>query len=99
MSNVNPAMKYVQYLMPLMFTVYFNNYASGLTCYLLFSNLLNIGQTLGAKRFLFDESKILEKLEANKKKPKKKSGFQARLEEALKEQQRQAAQKQSPKKK
>ncbi|MCB0657832.1 MAG: membrane protein insertase YidC [Saprospiraceae bacterium] len=94
MSNVNPAMKYIQYLMPLMFTVYFNNYASGLTCYLLFSNLLNIGQTLGAKRFLFDESKILEKLEANKKKPKKKSGFQARLEEALKEQQRQAAAKQ-----
>jgi len=43
--TANPAMKYMQYAMPLMFLVFFNNYASGLTCYMFFSNLLNITQT------------------------------------------------------
>ncbi len=88
MSTVNPAFQWMQYLMPVMFMVYFNSYASGLTLYLLFSNLLNIVQTVGSQKFLFDSDKILLKLEENKKKPKKKGGFQERLETALKEQQR-----------
>jgi len=88
MSNMNPALKYMQYVMPVMFLVFFNSYASGLTLYLLYSNLLNIAQTVGAKRLLFDEDKILETLNANKAKPKKEGGFQARLEQAMKEQQR-----------
>lgn len=88
MSQMNPALKYMQYLMPVMFLAFFNSYASGLTLYLLYSNLLNIGQTLGAKKFLFDESRIMEELNRNKAKPKKEGGFQARLEKALKEQQR-----------
>jgi len=37
--SANPAMKYVQYLMPVMFFGFFNNYASGLTCYMFFSNV------------------------------------------------------------
>lgn len=90
MANMNPALKYMQYFMPVMFLVFFNSYASGLTLYLLYSNLLNIGQTLGAKRFLFDENKIMAELNKNKEKPKKEGGFQARLEQAMKEQQRQA---------
>ena len=88
MSNMNPALKYMQYLMPVMFLVFFNSYASGLTLYLLYSNLLNIAQTVGAKRLLFDEDKILETLNKNKAKPKKEGGFQARLEQAMKDQQR-----------
>ncbi len=87
MANMNPALKYMQYFMPVMFLVFFNSYASGLTLYLLYSNLLNIAQTLGAKRFLFDESKIMEGLNKNKEKPKKQGGFQARLEQAMKQQQ------------
>ncbi len=88
MANMNPALKYMQYFMPVMFLAFFNSYASGLTLYLLYSNLLNIAQTLGAKRFLFDEAKIMEELNKNKAKPKKEGGFQARLEQAMKEQQR-----------
>ena len=87
MANMNPALKYMQYFMPVMFLVFFNSYASGLTLYLLYSNLLNIGQTLGAKKFLFDEAKIMEGLNKNKEKPKKEGGFQARLEQAMKQQQ------------
>jgi YidC/Oxa1 family membrane protein insertase len=100
MSNMNPALKYMQYFMPVMFLVFFNSYASGLTLYLLYSNLLNIAQTIGARRFLFDEDKIMEKLNVNKAKPKKTGGFQARLEQAMKEQQRLAETKNvKPKKK
>jgi YidC/Oxa1 family membrane protein insertase len=90
MGNMNPALKYMQYIMPVMFLAFFNSYASGLTLYLLYSNLLNIAQTLGAKKFLFDEDKIMEQLNKNKAKPKKEGGFQSRLEQALKEQQRMA---------
>jgi YidC/Oxa1 family membrane protein insertase len=86
-----PMMKYMQYLMPLMFVFFFNSYASGLTCYLLFSNLLNIAQTLVTKNYLINNDKILEELDANKKKPKKTGGFQDRLQKALQEQQRVAA--------
>ena len=86
--SANPAMKYVQYLMPIMFFGFFNRYASALTCYMLFSNLINIVQTVGTKKFVFNDEKILAELEEKKKnaKPKKKSGFQARLEEAMSQQ-------------
>ena len=99
--SANPSMKYMQYFMPIMFLGFFNSFASGLTCYLLFSNLLNISQTLITKNFIIDNDKINEELEAYKKKPKKKGGFQERLEAALKEQQRLQEQKEkdTPKKK
>ncbi len=93
MSSINPMMKYMQYLMPLMFVFFFNNFASGLTCYLLFSNLMNITQTIVTKNYLIDSAKIQAELDANKKKPKKKGGFQQRLAKALEEQQKIAQQK------
>jgi len=51
---------------------------------------------VGAKKLLFDEDKILETLNQNKAKPKKEGGFQARLEQAMKEQQRQAELRKNP---
>jgi YidC/Oxa1 family membrane protein insertase len=95
--SANPAMKYVQYIMPIMFLGFFNSYASGLTCYMFFSNLINILQTVITKKYLFDESKIRQQLLKEKDKPKKKSAFTARLEEAMKQQQ--ALQEQKTKKK
>ncbi|MEZ4987968.1 MAG: membrane protein insertase YidC [Saprospiraceae bacterium] len=86
--GANPSMKYLQYIMPLMFLGFFNSFAAGLTCYLLFSNLINIGQTVVTKNFIIDNDKIVAELEANKLKPKKQGGFQDRLAEAIKEQQR-----------
>jgi len=100
--SANPAMKYVQYAMPLMFLVFFNNYASGLTCYMFFSNLFNIMQTVITKKFVFDDEKIAKELEVEKakpKKPKKKGGFQQRLEEAMKQQQEIQRQNEAKKKK
>jgi YidC/Oxa1 family membrane protein insertase len=95
MNSMNPMMKYMQYFMPVMFLFFFNNYASGLTLYLFYSNVLNIGLTIGTKKLLFNEDKLREQLEDKKKnkKPKKKGGFQDRLEKAMAEQKKVAEKK------
>jgi YidC/Oxa1 family membrane protein insertase len=92
-------MKVMQYAMPIVFFVFFNNFASGLSCYLVFSNLLNITQNLGIKAYFIDHDKIKVNLENFRAKPKKKSGFQDRLEQAMKEQQRVKNEKQNKNKK
>ncbi len=97
--NANPALKYMQYIMPVMFMFFFNSFASGLTTYLCFSNLLNIGQTVVTKAWFIDHDKIREKLEANRAKPKKSGGWRERFEQALKEQQRVQAEKEKQQKK
>jgi YidC/Oxa1 family membrane protein insertase len=70
-----------------------------LTAYLFFSNLFNITQTLVTKNFIIDQDKIREQLEANKRKPKKKGGFQERLQAALAEQQKRQAELEAKRKK
>jgi YidC/Oxa1 family membrane protein insertase len=97
--NANPALKYMQYIMPVMFMFFFNSFASGLTTYLCFSNLLNIGQTVVTKAWFIDHDKIREKLEANRAKPKKSGGWRERFEQALKEQQRVQAEREKQQKK
>jgi len=101
MNSMNPMMKYMQYFMPVMFLFFFNNYASGLTLYLFYSNVLNIGLTIGTKSLLFNEDKLRAQLEEKKKnkKPKKKGGFQDRLEKAMAEQKKNTAQRDQNKKK
>ncbi len=85
-SQQMPGMKGMMYMMPVMFLFFFNNYAAGLSYYYFISTLITIGQTLLIRNFV-DEKALLAKLEANKKKPKKKSGFQKRLEDMQKQQQ------------
>ena len=79
-----PGMKVMMYLMPLMFLFMFNDYASGLSYYYLLSLLITIIQTY-IFRLVIDEKKVREQLLANAKKPRKKSGFMARLEAAQKQ--------------
>ncbi|MDH6356908.1 membrane protein insertase YidC [Parabacteroides sp. PF5-9] len=92
-----PGMKMMMYMMPLMFLIFFNQYASGLTFYYFISTLITIIQTLSF-RFFINEDKLLAKLEANKKKPMKKSGFMKRLEDAQKMQQEQLQKQQNQRK-
>ena len=94
----NPAMKYMQYFMPVIFIVFFNNYASGLTAYMFLSNLINIAQTIITKKFVFDEAKIRDELELKKDKPKKKNSFSKRIEDAMKQQQKSLEEKAKKKK-
>jgi YidC/Oxa1 family membrane protein insertase len=81
-----PNMKVIQQIFPFMMLFFFNRFASGLSLYYLAANVISIGQMLAIKAFLIDEDKIREKIEENKAKPKKKSGFQERLEKMQKEQ-------------
>lgn len=92
-----PGMKAMMYMMPLMFLVFFNQNASGLSYYYFISTLITIVQTL-IFRYTINEDKLLAKLEANKKKPAKKSGFMKRLEDAQRAQQEQLKKQQKGKK-
>ena len=81
-------MKWMMYLMPIMFLGFFNNYAAGLTYYYFLANMFTMTQQYFMNRFI-DEDVILAQLEANKKKPAKpKSKFQKKLEEMQKQQER-----------
>ena len=78
-----PGMKTMMYLMPLMFLGLFNNYASGLSYYYLLANVITFAQMFVIRKTI-NEDKIYQKLQENKKKPKKQSSFQKRLEDAEK---------------
>jgi len=97
--SAQPMMKYMQYAMPLFFIVFFNSFASGLCCYLFFSNIINIAQTIITKEVVIDKKKIEAEIEKNKKKPKKKGAFAQSLEKALKEQKAKTAKLEADKKK
>ena len=85
-ANTMPGMKWMMYLMPVFFMVFFNNYAAGLSYYYFLSLLITIMQTY-AFRFIINEDKVRRQMDENAKKPRKKSGFMARLEEMQKQQQ------------
>ncbi|PKQ63120.1 membrane protein insertase YidC [Labilibaculum filiforme] len=84
-SQQMPGMQTMMYLMPVMFLVWFNQYASGLSYYYFIATLFTIIQTVAIRKFMVDDDKVLAMLEANKKKPVKKSKFQQRLEDAAKQ--------------
>ena len=84
-----PNMKIIMYLMPLMMLFFFNNYASGLSLYYFVSNLLTIILMLVIKNYIIDDTKIHAQIEENKSKPKKASGFSARLQKAIEEAEKQ----------
>ena len=78
------------YLMPIMMLLWFNSYSSGLCYYYFLSNLFTIGQTLVIRRMVDDE-KIHAIMQANaaRKSKGKKSKFQQRYEELLRQQEAQ----------
>ncbi len=88
-TQAMPGMKYMPIFMSVFMFFFLNSYPAGLNYYYFLSTLITIGLTLIMKQVI-DENKILAQLEANKKKPKKKSGFMARLEEAQKMQEKMA---------
>ena len=82
-------MKWIMYLMPIMFLGFFNNYAAALSYYYFLANIFTFSQQYFMKRFI-DEDAILAQLEANKKKPAKpKSKFQKKLEDMQRKQEQQ----------
>lgn len=84
MTTVQGPMKTISYIMPVTMLFFLNSFAAGLTYYYFLSNIITYIQQLVIRRFVDDE-KIKAKIEQYriKNKGKKKSGFQARLQEAL----------------
>src|SRR5210317_347856 len=81
-------MQIIMYVMPLMFMFVLNSYPAGLTYYYFLSNIVTFGMQWGIRKSVNDEA-ILAKIEAKKAQPKgekKKSKFQARLEEMQRQQ-------------
>lgn len=81
-----PGMKYMMYLMPVIFLAVMNSYAAGLSWYYFLANIITFLQTWLMKKFI-DDGKIREQLLANMQKPEKKSSFQTKLEEMAKQRQ------------
>ena len=68
-----------------------NSFPAGLNYYYLLSTIFTFGQQFVIRQFI-DDSKILAIIENNKKRPeaKKKSKFQERMEEYMRQQQNKA---------
>ncbi|MDE6032505.1 MAG: membrane protein insertase YidC, partial [Muribaculaceae bacterium] len=81
-----PGMKLMTYGMPLMFLFWFNNYAAGLSYYYFLSLLITIIQTYVIRHWVIDEDKVRAEMAENAKKPKKKSGWLAKMQEVQRQQ-------------
>lgn len=84
-GGMNEQMKYISYLMPIMFLGFFNKYAAALTYYYFLSNVVTFTQQWAIRKFV-DEDKLKAQIHEskNKKTDDKKSAFQKRLEELAK---------------
>lgn len=88
-SGATGQMKYIGYIMPIIFLGVLNSYPSGLNYYYFLANMLTFLQQYLIRRMVNDE-KIHAILQENKAKPqteKKKSKFQARLDDYMRAQQ------------
>lgn len=74
-----PGMKFMMYFMPVMMMFFFNSQSAALNYYYFVSLCFTFLQMFIIQKTI-DEKKILQRLEANSKKPMKKSKWQQRIE-------------------
>ena len=89
-SGATGQMKYIGYAMPVMFFFVLNSFPAGLTYYYFLSSVMTFGQQV-LIRGMINDDKIHAIIQSNKKKPageKKKSKFQARMDDYMREQQK-----------
>jgi YidC/Oxa1 family membrane protein insertase len=95
-SGATGQMKYIGYITPVMFIFVLNKYPSGLNYYYFLANMLTFLQQY-LIRLMVDDKKIHAQIQENKKRPedkvKKKSGFQDRMEQYMRQQQQLPAKK------
>lgn len=81
MDQSNPMMKYMPYIMPVIFLGFFNDLPSALTWYYTVSNTITIILQIIIQKFIINHDKLLAQIEENRKKPKKKSIWLQKAEE------------------
>jgi YidC/Oxa1 family membrane protein insertase len=94
-SGATGQMKWMGYLMPIIFMGVLNNVSAGLNYYYFLANMMTFGQQYLIRAFV-DDAKLHKQIQENKKKPesqKKKSKFQQKLEEMQKEREKQTKKK------
>lgn len=84
-SNQMPGMKWMMYLMPILFLGFMNSYSAGLSWYYFLANMITFGQTWAMQKFVIDHDALHKKIQENKAKPVKQSKFQQRLEAMAKD--------------
>jgi YidC/Oxa1 family membrane protein insertase len=89
----------MQYLFPVMMLFIFNSFSSALTYYYLLTNIITFGQQWLIKTFFVNEEALHAQIQENKAKPRKKGGWQERLEAYTKAQQAKARTASKPAKK
>ncbi|GGI25724.1 membrane protein insertase YidC [Pedobacter mendelii] len=91
-SGATGQMKYIGYIMPVIFLGVLNSYPSGLNYYYFLANLMTFGQQFLIRKMV-DDDKIHALIQQNKARPadekKKKSKFQQRLDDYMRQQQQQ----------
>ncbi|PWS33718.1 membrane protein insertase YidC [Pedobacter paludis] len=89
-SGATGQMKYIGYIMPVIFLGVLNSYPAGLNYYYFLANLMTFGQQFLIRKMVDDE-KIHALIQQNKARPvdekKKKSKFQTRLDDYMRQQQ------------
>jgi YidC/Oxa1 family membrane protein insertase len=78
--------KIMSYIMPFFLLIFLNKFSAGLSYYYLCANVTTMLQAWVIKKYFIDEAAIHAKVQENRQKPKKKGGFQAKLEELTKQQ-------------
>jgi len=86
MSQGPASMKYMPYIFPVMLLGIFNSFPAALTYYYFLANIISYLQQFIIKKFIIDDEALHKKIQENKKKPVKTSGFQKRLEKMTKQQ-------------
>jgi len=88
-SGATGQMKYIGYITPVIFLGALNSYPAGLNYYYFLANMMTFSQQY-IIRLMVDDKKIHAQIQENKKKPevkKKTGGFQAKMEEMMRQKQ------------
>lgn len=84
MSNMqdtgNPMMKYLPFIFPVVLLGVFNRMPAALTWYYTVSNVITLLIQFVIQHYIIDHDKLMARLQENKKKPKKQSKWQERIQ-------------------
>jgi YidC/Oxa1 family membrane protein insertase len=84
-DNSNPALKYMPFIMPIIFLGVFNKLPAALTFYYVVSNLITIGLQWFIQNKVIDHNKIKAQIEEHRTKGPKTNKFMERMAEMQKE--------------
>jgi YidC/Oxa1 family membrane protein insertase len=93
----NPVMKYMPYFFPVVMLFIFNKLPAALTWYYTVSNIITLLIQFVITNWIIDHDKVMAKIEANRKAPKKPNKFAERMAQ-MQEQQKKLQQEQKKRK-